>query len=288
MAKRSDAVAAVKPVSRLSTFVAALSVVAITVTLGLGTLVAHAQDADPDAVPKAADAPKPAKPVVKPAPAKPATPPSGAAAPAAPAAAAPKAPAAAPAGAATSQTDAPAQDPNQPILWVKFCGKDPKDPDAKGQCLTEYELRDEKGQVVVTVALREIDGDPKKMFLIAVPPLMLIQPGLRVSVDKGKQEEGKFTICYPNACYAELQASDSLIQQMKKGTALYVVTLNVQGKPITFPFRLYGFKEKNEGPGIDPTVINKQNEEQDRLQQELQKKADEAAKQLGATPAPKP
>jgi invasion protein IalB len=124
---------------------------------------------------------------------------------------------------------------------------------------------------------------------------MLIQPGLRVSVDKGKQEEGKYTICFPNACYAEVQATDALIQQMKKGTGLYIVTLNTQGKAITFPIRLFGFKEKNEGPGIDPNQVAKQQGDQQQLQQELQKKADEAAKNLGgstpaipaaATPAP--
>jgi len=275
MGKRSDAVAVSKP-TRL---VSALIVAVIASCVGFGTVSVRAQDADPDATPKI-DVPKPAKPAAKPAaaPAKPAATPAKPATPA-PAAAAP-----APDAAAA----APQQDPNQPILWVKLCSKDPKDADAKTVCLTAYELRDEKGQVVASIALREIDGDPKKMMLIAVPPLMLIQPGLRVSVDKGKQEEGKFTICFPNACYAELPASDALIQQMKKGTGLYIVTLNTQGKPITFPIRLYGFKEKNEGPGIDPTQVAKQNEDQDKLQQELQKRADEAAKALGAKPASAP
>jgi invasion protein IalB len=165
---------------------------------------------------------------------------------------------------------------------VKLCSKDPE---GKNICLTANELPDERGQIVASVALREIDGDPKKMMLIAVPPLMLIQPGLRVSVDKGKQEEGKFTICFPNACYAEVVASDALIQQMKKGTSLFIVTLNTQQKAITFPFRLYGFKEKNEGPGIDPAQVAKQSSNQDQVQQELQKRADEAAKNLGAPPA---
>jgi hypothetical protein len=72
---------------------------------------------------------------------------------------------------------------------------------------------------------------------------------------------------------------------MKKGTGLYIVTLNTQGKPITFPIRLYGFKEKNEGPGIDPTQIAKQQGDQEQLQEQLQKRADEAAKSLGAKPA---
>jgi invasion protein IalB len=260
MGKRSDAVAVSKPTRLVSALIAAV----IASGVGFGTVSAFAQDADPSAAPKI-DVPKPTKPAAKPAPAKPATP-----------------------APATDANAAPQQDPNQPILWVKLCSKDAKDPAAKNVCLTAYELRDEKGQVVASVALREIEGDTKKTLLVAVPPLMLIQPGLRVSVDKGKQEEGKYTICFPNACYAEVPISDALIQQMKKGTGLYVVTLNTQGKPITFPIRLFGFKERNEGPGIDPTQAAKQNDDQNKLQQELQKRADEAAKNLGATPTPAP
>jgi invasion protein IalB len=280
MGKRSDAVAVLKPTK----FVSALIVAVIASCVGLGSASVRAQDADPESAPKV-DVPKPAKPAAAKPAAKPATTPAKPA----PAAAAP-APAA---PAASDATAAPQEDPNQPILWVKLCSKDPKDPDQKTVCLTAYELRDDKGQVVASVALREIDGDTKKTMLIAVPPLMLIQPGLRISVDKGKQDEGKYTICFPNACYAEVPASDTLIQQMKKGTGLYIVTLNTQGKPITFPIRLYGFKEKNEGPGIDPTQAARQSDDQDKLQQELQKRADEAAKTLGAkptssTPAPVP
>lgn len=259
MGKRSDAVAATKPTVLFS----ALAAVGIAACVGFGATPAFAQDAAP------------AKPA-----AKPATPAKPAAKPAAPAAQAPAAQPPAPAAG-----DQQAQDPNQPILWVKLCSKDPKDPDAKTQCLTAQELRDDRGQVVASVALREIEGDPKKTMLVAVPPLMLIQPGLRVSVDKGKQEEGKYTICFPNACYAEVPVTDNLVQQMKKGQVLYIVTLNTQGKPITFPLRLYGFKEKNEGPGIDPAELAKQAQEQDKLQQELQKRADDAAKKLQQTPA---
>lgn len=262
MGKRSDAVAATKP----TVFFSALAAAGIAFCVGFGAMPAFAQDAA-----------TPAKPAAKPAqPAKPA------AKPAAPAA---QAPAAQPPAPSAGDPQQQAQDANQPILWVKLCSKDPKDPDAKMQCLTAQELRDDRGQVVASVALREIDGDPKKTMLVAVPPLMLIQPGLRVSVDKGKQEEGKYTICFPNACYAEVPVSDNLVQQMKKGQVLYVVTLNTQGKPITFPLRLNGFKEKNEGPGIDPAELAQQAQEQDKLQQELQKRADDAAKKLQQTPA---
>ncbi len=223
-------------------------------------LVAAAQTAAPAPAPAAT-------------PAKPA-----AAAPAKPAAPKPAAPAAAPAPAAAAEED--------PAPWLKVCSKDA---DKKNVCLVVKELRTPEGRLVASVALRDIEGDPKKVFLIAVPPPVLIQPGMRVGVDKGKPEEAKFTICFPNACYAEMPVSDQMAADLKKGKQLTVVALDVQQKPMGFPFPLANFKAAADGPGIDPTT-GQQNQEQ--LQQQLQKKADEAAKKLGgdaaapATPAP--
>ena len=107
---------------------------------------------------------------------------------------------------------------------------------------------------------------------------------MRVAVDKGKQEEAKYTICFPNACYAELTLSDQMFADLKKGQALNVTSLNIQQKPMSFAFRLSNFKAAYEGPGIDPAA---QQQSQEQLQEQLQKKAEEAAKKLGAE-APKP
>lgn len=173
-----------------------------------------------------------------------------------------------------------AEAPEDPLPWVKICSKDA---DKKNVCLVAKEVRSAEGQLVASVALRDIEGDAKKVLLIAVPPVVLIQPGMRVQVDKSKQQEAKYTICFPNACYAEMELSDASIAEMKKGKALIVTSLNIQQKPMSFPFQLSTFKTAAEGPGIDPNA-GKQNQEQ--LQQELQKRAEEAAKKLGGETAP--
>lgn len=181
-----------------------------------------------------------------------------------------------PAAAAAAPEAEPQLAPDQPNPWVKICSKDQEKRDV---CLVAQELRTDQGQLVGSVALREIAGDPKKMLLIAVPPLALIQPGLRVGVDKAKREEASFTICFPNACYAEMQVSDAFIASMKKSQVLVVTTLNLQEKPQNYPFGLAGFKIAHEGPGIDPTA-NAQNQQQ--LEQQLQKRADELRQKLSA------
>ena len=109
-------------------------------------------------------------------------------APAAPAPAAPQAPV--------------AQDPNVtqavgvPTPWTKICSKDPQA--NKEICLITQEIRAETGQFLASVAVREVQDDPKKQFIIAVPPGMLLQPGMRVIIDQGQPAAARFAICFPN------------------------------------------------------------------------------------------
>ena len=129
--------------------------------------------------------------------------------------------AAAPPAAATGRgrTDQP---------WVKLCNTDPAS--KKELCLIIQELRAETGQFIASATIRQITGDAKISFIAAVPPGMLLQPGLRVQVDEGKQFAVKYGICFPNACYAELEVDDDFIASMKSGNKLIITTLNQQGK----------------------------------------------------------
>ena len=192
-----------------------------------------------------------------------------------PAAAAAKPAAAAPAGAAP----APAEDA---YPWVKICQKDGE---GKTICLIAKELRGGNGELIASVAMRDTEGDPKKTLLIAVPPGVLIQPGMRVVIDKGKPEEVKYRICFPNACYADLDLSDQMNGDLKKGNILVVTALTMQQKPTGYPFRLDTFKTALESAGVDPTASQ---QSQEQLQQQLQKRAEEAAKKLQGGEAPKP
>ena len=221
---------------------------------------AHAQTAP--AAPAASAQPKPAAPA------------AAAPKPAAPAAQKPAAPAA-----KTGKADAV---PEDTYPWVKICQKDGE---GKQVCLVAKELRGANGELIASVALRDTEGEPKKTLLIAVPPGILVQPGMRVMIDKGKQEEVKYRICFPNACYADLDLSDQMAGDLKKGNLLIVTALNLQQKPTGYPFRLDTFKTAMESKGVDPTASQ---QSQDQLQQQLQKRAEEAAKKLQGGEAPKP
>ena len=201
-----------------------------------------------------------------------------------PAAQKPAAPAAQkPAAAATKPAGKPeAAVPEDSYPWLKICQKDGE---GKTVCLIAKELRGANGELIASVAVRDTEGEPKKTLLIAVPPGVLIQPGMRVMIDKGKQEEVKYRICFPNACYADLDVSDQMSNDLKKGNVLIVTALNMQQKPTGYPFRLDTFKAALDSTGIDPTATQ---QSQEQLQQELQKRAEEAAKKLQGGEAPKP
>ena len=129
--------------------------------------------------------------------------------------------------------------PAEDSPWVKVCNTDPNA--NKEICLITQELRTDTGQFLSSVAVREIGGEARKTLLIAVPPGMLIQPGLRVQVDAGKQTEAKYGICFPNACYSELVIDDAFVTSLKRGNKLVLTTLNQQAKPVPFELSLAGF-----------------------------------------------
>lgn len=159
--------------------------------------------------------------------------------------------------------------------WIKICNTDPKA--KKEVCIVNQELRTDNGQFLASVAIREIQGEARKVLLIAVPPGMLIQPGLRVQVDNGKQEQAKYSICFPNACYAEMVLTDAMISSYKKGGEIILTTLNQQAKPVSFPISLKGFTKIYEGPALNPSEIEAR---QQRLEEELQKKVEQTRQDL--------
>ena len=267
--------------------IAAAALAATMLSTGFAAGPALAQPAPPPAAPKpatpprppAAAAPRPAAPAAQPQ--KPAT--------AAPAPAAPQTQAA---------TPAPGAPPDLPPLiyspWTKFCAKG-NEPNAKDVCFTGKEARTEDGRPVAAAALIEPEGDPKKLFRITLPMPVQLLHGTRIIIDKEPAlgPVGFFT-CFPNGCMAEFDGTADLVLKLKKGQTLNLQAVNLAGTAFSLPLPLSdtagnSFAKANEGPPIDPKVFE---EQQTKLQQELQKRADEARKKLetqgGATPgAPK-
>jgi invasion protein IalB len=182
---------------------------------------------------------------------------------------------AAPAAPAPAAPAAPAADAQPAATWVKLCGKDPKA--TKEICFVQRELRTDAGQFLASAGIRGVEGEARKILLVQTPVGMLLQPGMRVQIDKGKQDAAKYTICFPNACFAELPVDDAFVASMKKGNELILTTLNQQAKGVNFKLSLSGFTAAYDGPAIDTAALQRQ---QQQLQDELQRKAKEAQQKL--------
>ncbi len=147
-----------------------------------------------------------------------------------------KAPAAAPA--APAAKDAAAAPAGSKSAWVKLCEKaqiPSKDKDGKDVkkekniCLTHHERLDgNTGMVLVSAAIREIEGNRQADLMVMVPLGMALPPGVRAAVytkelwEKAAKNEKidekllkpldlKYSLCHPAGCTAEVEATTELI-----------------------------------------------------------------------------
>jgi invasion protein IalB len=162
-----------------------------------------------------------------------------------------------------------------PSPWTKICSRDPQA--NKEVCLVAQDIRAETGQFLASVAVREVEGDPKKQFIIAVPPGMQLQPGMRVVIDKNEPLPARYSICFPNACYGDMDIDTKFVDVMKKGQALTVQAINQVGRTVNFTLVLKDFSKAYEGPPVDPKEVE---EQQRKLREGMQKQADEVLKKL--------
>lgn len=189
-------------------------------------------------------------------------------------------PAAAPAPAAAAAPAAKtAAAPAAPkSAWVKLCEKAPvvsKGADGKevkeekSLCLTHHERLDgNTGMVLVSAAVRTVEGSPKKSLMIMVPLGMAIPPGIRAAIytkdqwaaaakgDKVDEKqlkpiELKYALCHPAGCTAETEATADILDQMSKGGGIMVLAMNAAAQPIGFPVPLDGYNEASAGPPVD-------------------------------------
>lgn len=206
-----------------------------------------------------------------------------------PAVAQPKTAAAKP-GAATARPGYPAPAAGQPQLpklvystWAKFCGKG-QDPHSKQVCITGRDGRTESGVPVVGAALIEPQGESRKLFRVTLPSPLQLQFGTRLIIDKDQPISGAFFTCYANRCMADYNATPEFIAKLKKGQMLQIQAINLAENAITFPVPLAdksgdSFAKANDGPPVDPKVFEAQ---QKKLQEDLQKRAEELRKKLEA------
>ena len=237
-----------------------LAVIAATAAVALATVGVHAQTPPPTA-------PAPAAPAKKAQPKQPAKP----AAPAPAPQAAPQQPAQPPAAAGQPQ-----QIPLVYSAWIKLCGKNPQDANAKEVCQTMKEAHMESGQFVAAAALIEMAGEAKKMLQLILPTRLLLPPGTRVTVDSNPPSDGPFIICAPEFCMAQHEVTEDFVTKLKAGQTLQIQAINDQRQAVSYLLPLADFGKAHDGPPTDPKVLEEQRKDQQKkMQDELLKRGKE-------------
>ena len=251
-----------QPVRRVATCIATVT------ALTIGTSLAFAQQqpapAPTQPVPAPKATPRPVQPAQK-----------------APAAKQPQQPAQQ-APAAPGDQQAGAQPDQPPVVyspWTKFCGKD--NAQAKEVCLTVKEARLETGQFLAGAALIEQQGEEKKLFRVTLPLGMQLPQGTRMLLDKEQPLQGRYIVCLPNGCMADFDVNLEFVAKLKKGQQLVLQGINLPGQAASYMLPLADFAKANEGPATDPKKFE---EDQKKLQDELQKKAEDARRRLQTNP----
>jgi invasion protein IalB len=160
--------------------------------------------------------------------------------------------------------------------WTKFCLKG-QEANAKQVCFTGKDARIESGMPVVAAVLIEPESEPKKILRVTLPLGMQLIHGTRVIIDQNQPMTAPYVICFTNGCMADYEASADMITKMKSGQGLVVQAINSTGQPISLVLPLTDFAKAYDGPPTDPKVFE---EQQKKLQEELQRRADEARKKL--------
>lgn len=159
--------------------------------------------------------------------------------------------------------------------WLKICQTDANT--KKELCVVTQEVRAETGQFIASATLRKVTDEDRISLVTSVPPGMLIEPGMRVQVDNGKESTVKFGVCFPNVCVGELVVDKAFVDSMKKGSVMTLAAANAQGQVIRVPMRLTGFTRTYDGQGLDPTAASQR---QSDLNKALQERAQQARDRL--------
>jgi len=127
---------------------------------------------------------------------------------------------------------------------------------------------------------------------LVLPVGALIPSGVGLYLDNAAFATGQYVVCSPEGCLVELSVDENQLNAMRKAKTLSIVfktpapptpensqaTQNIQ-----LPLSTEGLAAALDGNALDPQTIV---DEQKKLQEQLQKAADEARKALNANPAP--
>ena len=99
---------------------------------------------------------------------------------------------------------------------MKLCAKN-EESGNKQVCLVKYEELDPRtGSVLLTAAVRTVEGEDGQQLIINVPIAytLIIPAGLQARIDEGEPVSMQFGVCLPTSCQAQMALSKEMLQKM--------------------------------------------------------------------------
>jgi invasion protein IalB len=132
--------------------------------------------------------------------------------------------------------------------WRKVCFKATQEAGSKMVCRTTINGKWDTGQIAIRVDLIEREGDPVARLQMFVPPGSFLQPGIKLTVDKGAPMQIPYVICLTNGCVAGSVANAALIHDLESGQMLALETVNSNVVGVTNSIPLNEFAKVHQGP----------------------------------------
>ena len=131
--------------------------------------------------------------------------------------------------------------------WKKLCFRGAQGADTKMVCRTSIEGKSDLGQTILKVDLIEREDAPSTRLQIFVPAGNFLQPGIRLTVDKGTSMHVPYTICLANGCVAATVPELTFLRELETGKMLSLEVINSNVVTVIASLSLENFANARQG-----------------------------------------
>jgi invasion protein IalB len=131
--------------------------------------------------------------------------------------------------------------------WKKLCFRGVQRAETKMVCRTTIEGKSDIGQIILRVDLIEREDASATRLQIFVPVGLFLQPGIKLSVDKGAALHVPYTICLTNGCAAATVADPSFLRELESGRTFSIEAVNANVVTVIAALPLDNFAQARQG-----------------------------------------
>jgi invasion protein IalB len=131
--------------------------------------------------------------------------------------------------------------------WKKLCLRGAQGADIKMVCRTTLEGKSDLGQTILMVDLIEREDAPAARLQIFVPVGNFLQPGIKLTVDKGTSLLVPYTICLANGCVAATVPDPNFLRELETGRELSLAVVNSNVITVIASLSLDNFAKARQG-----------------------------------------